>query len=172
MDSRICRLGEGGSRGSHSKWSDTWQRNSRRSSADQKKGWIRTVAAEGLGVVNVSLVVRCGVVLFLPVTWVLSQHLSDEVVCLVCVIAESLQIIQIVQALDDVGFSHVSAVLIEGVAAACEDVVENTPQGEDVDCSCSSSVGLRVNDSGLGRISTKRGVCRRLWLSVCVIVNE
>ena len=60
----------------------------------------------------------------LPVPGILSEHLSDEIVRLVRVIAQSLQIVQIVQALDNVGFSHVSAVFVEGVVATSEHVVE------------------------------------------------
>ena len=46
--SSICRWAEGGSRGSHSKWSETSTKKLRRFSGGQKKGWVIMVVASGL----------------------------------------------------------------------------------------------------------------------------
>lgn len=89
----------------------------------------------------------------IPVSRVLSKHLSYEVLCLVGVVAQPFQVFEIMQALDDVCLTHVPAILVVRVIAACEYVVEYAPQREYVNCSGGSSVCLWVDDCRLGGLS-------------------
>ena len=102
-----------------------------------------------------------------PPTRVQRQHLLDEVIRLKSVVTKALQISKVVVALDNIRLSHKFTILIVRMAAASENVVKHTAQREDIDCSSSSSIRLRIHHRRLGRFGILRvGYEHRIWILI------
>lgn len=80
----------------------------------------------------------------------MGKHRADEIFGFPLVVSQHGKVGEVVEALDDVGFAHISSVPVKRVVAACENVVEDASEGEYVDGTGSAAVGLGVDDGGFG----------------------